>query len=527
MIVRRSVILMKRKNALILAFVMLLIALSGCRERHNSDVGVSYEFSSPIDIEIKCSDGCVHTCIGFESVLLMDLLNTAEWIADDTAELSNDYVLTFGSKKVYYCSETGIFSDKENNMYFVADADNRNKINNELETAMQKSHIHNIQEPDWTEEVVMSAGDILAKKILSDDEKKVIREIFDADVVWRPEIPECAWTCIFVSYSLSINYCDCGTLSDIKNNRSRRLTEEEQEKIETLILNYSEDTEPVFVYDKYMITADGRNYLSEREYELYKKMVDSILDHDGVVEGFESYDEFFKVWGFMLSEFVPARKMVKTYLNAEEPFTYNDGTATLLFVADKETCDNNYAVFENIMNEALSQIRESDTDWERLAKIYLYVSQGMTYGSPYETYGVYGDFYDCIIYKMGKCAEYAYFLNMLANQIGFETIDGRSLGKDGFTGADHAWSMIYVDGEWYHFDACWQASSFSMETMQYFALSTEDRYTSLANNSFFGEPGDLEMFNQDDYTHEKGELPYCETGMSEEDRVSLYSTVVK
>ena len=221
-----------------------------------------------------------------------------------------------------------------------------------------------------------------------------------------------------------------------------------------------------------------------------------------------------------------ARNMVKTYLNAEEPFAYNDGTATLVFVGDKETCDRNYAAFEDIMNEALSLIRESDSDWERLAKIYLYVSQNMTYGSPHEAYGVYGDFYDCIVYKMGMCAEYAYYLNMLANQIGFETIDGRSLGKDGFVGADHAWSMIYVDNQWYHFDACWQASSFPMEAMMYFAFSTDERYTSLSNNSFWGEPGDLEMFNQDDYTYERGELPYCENGMSEEERIRLYNYAV-
>ena len=384
-----------------------------------------------------------------------------------------------------------------------------------------------VQQPDWSEEITMAAEDILAKKLLDDSEKELIKGIFEKDAEWIPDIPECAWSCRFIGGSLDLGYCDCGTISDLNNNRSRKLTEEEKESLVALISNYAKDEEPIFVYDRYMITADGRNYLTEREYELYKKMIDSIIAHDGVVEGFASYDEFFKVWGFMLSEFVPARNMVKTYLNAEDPFTYNEGTATLVFVADKETCDSNYAAFEDIMNEALSQIRERDSDWERLAKIYLYVSQNMTYGSPYEAYGVYGDFYDCIVYKMGMCADYAYYLNMLANQIGFETIDGRSLGKDGFEGADHAWSMIYVDNQWYHFDACWQASSFPMDTMMYFAFSTEERYTSLSNNSFWGEPGELEMFDQDDYTYERGELPYCEIGMCEDERVRLYHAVME
>lgn len=61
----------------------------------------------------------------------------------------------------------------------------------------------------------------------------------------------------------------------------------------------------------------------------------------------------------------------------------------------------------------------------------------------------------------------------------------------------------------------------------YFAFSTEERYTSLSNNSFWGELGDLEMFNQDDYTYERGELPYCESSVSEEERIRLYRAVMK
>lgn len=80
----------------------------------------------------------------------------------------------------------------------------------------------------------------------------------------------------------------------------------------------------------------------------------------------------------MLSEFVPARNMVKTYLNAEEPFIYSDETAPLLFVGDKETCDRNYAAFEDIMNEALSLIRADDTEWEYVVSMFL-ISLFITY----------------------------------------------------------------------------------------------------------------------------------------------------
>jgi hypothetical protein len=115
---------------------------------------------------------------------------------------------------------------------------------------------------------------------------------------------------------------------------------------------------------------------------------------------------------------------------------------------------------------------------------------------------------------------------MLANQIGFETILARSLGKDGFEGADHAWSMICIGGQWYHFDACWQAPHLAHDNMDYFAFSTQERYDSLASNNSWGMTGEVEMFCQHNYTNQRTKLPYCETGMSEDQRVQLYLSVI-
>lgn len=287
-----------------------------------------------------------------------------------------------------------------------------------------------------------------------------------------------------------------------------------------------DDNDPLFQYDKYMVSADAQSYYTEREYSLYCKMIDSLLSYNGVVEGFVSEDEAWKLWGFLLSEFVPARSMIQTYADSSEPFLYKNGTVTLKFKADKATCRENYASFEKIMNEALSLIWEDDSPWQRIAKLYLYVSEHMVYGSPYQTYGVHPDLYNCIIYKIGECAEYACYLNMLANQIGFETILASSFGKDGFEGADHAWSMICIGGQWYHFDACWQAPLLAHDNMDYFAFSTQERYDSLASNNSWGMTGEVEMFCQHNYTNQRTELPHCKTGMSEDQRVQLYLSVI-
>jgi len=190
-----------------------------------------------------------------------------------------------------------------------------------------------------------------------------------------------------------------------------------------------DNEEPLFTYDKYMVTADARESMSEREYMLYCRTIDSILAHDGVVTGFESYSEFFRVWSFLLSEFIPVRVMIQSYLQSDEPFLYEDGTATFKFIGDKETCDQNYAKFEKIMNEALALIHEDDSDWERIAKLYLYVSDHMTYGSPFTSYGVHADLYNSIIYKVGMCTQYACYLNMLANQLDLKRWRAAPWGK--------------------------------------------------------------------------------------------------
>lgn len=283
--------------------------------------------------------------------------------------------------------------------------------------------------------------------------------------------------------------------------------------------------EPLFRYDKYRISADAREYLTDREYVLYCSMVDSILAYDGTVSGFSSYDEYTKVREVLFSEFLPVRCMIQSYLTSDEPFYYENGTAIFRFIGDEESCAASYAALENIMNEALSLIKTEDSDWERIAKLYLYVSEHMVYGNPYETYGKHYDLYNAIIYQIGVCADYAYYLNMLAEQIGFETVIGRSLGKDGFENADHAWSMIRIEGQWYHFDACWQASRPTCEGMDYFAFSTPVRYDSLANNSPWGIRGEVELFRQAEYGNHREELPYCESDMSANERSKLYHSV--
>ena len=287
--------------------------------------------------------------------------------------------------------------------------------------------------------------------------------------------------------------------------------------------------EPLFTYDPYLVRADAKRWLTEREAALYRDMVTAVLDHSGTVSGFASYEEFFKVWGVLLAEFIPARNMVSTYRDSEEPYVYEDGTATLRFVGDKETCDANHEALRRVIDRGLALLREDDDEWERIAKLYLFVSKNMRYGNPYTEYGVYGDMYSSIVYGLGMCAEYAVFLNLLADHAGFETIQARSLGRDGNETADHSWSLIRVGGTWYHFDACFQATDPSAWPLRWFAITSEERYQTLLANNPFGIPvGDVDMYWQDYYTSggSRLELPPCGEDPGDGFRRRLYDAVI-
>ncbi len=97
--------------------------------------------------------------------------------------------------------------------------------------------------PATSDMITYSSGDVFSQMVLNNAEKQIILNILNSDKEWRSEIPECDWICRF-SGSVNVGYCDCGTLSDIGNNRSRKLTDTERESIESLISQLNEEQLP-------------------------------------------------------------------------------------------------------------------------------------------------------------------------------------------------------------------------------------------------------------------------------------------
>lgn len=93
------------------------------------------EFTPPITVEYIENEQ-TKVMLDYENELIMEFLNSNKWIQNDTAKVRNDYILTINDKEILYCSETGTFTDAENQRYIVADDADRVSINNSLKQSL-------------------------------------------------------------------------------------------------------------------------------------------------------------------------------------------------------------------------------------------------------------------------------------------------------------------------------------------------------------------------------------------------------
>lgn len=240
-------------------------------------------------------------------------------------------------------------------------------------------------------------------------------------------------------------------------------------------------TEPYLMYSPYIVKQTVREYLGD-DYELYCKMVDSVINYDGYVNGFENEEHFFNLWRIMREEYPPAQMVCANYVTSDEPYTYKDGACQIAFQFDRSEHDQVLKAFSDRITADLSWINKDDTEVEIVAKLYRYVSTVMNYA-----YGS-GNLYESIMSNTGICGTYAEYLMMLLNQAGIECYFAGGTGA----GIDHAWVIAKMDGKFYHFDPTWENAA---RNWSWFAIGDELRHMSLDPSSL----GTLQLYGDWDY----------------------------
>jgi len=241
-----------------------------------------------------------------------------------------------------------------------------------------------------------------------------------------------------------------------------------------------------FFYDPYIATADAMASLGD-DYDLYCDMVESVINYDGKITGFESEQHFIEMWGILLNEFTPAPKLVTTYKTSDNPYDYAEGTVQLHFEHSKEEHDRILLDFETKINEILSLVDHDDGEVEITAKLYQYVSYRMGYAMMYDT------LYDRIMNDVGICGDFASYLEILLNYAGIECLLASGYGA----GVDHSWVIAKLEGEYYHFDPTWERE---FPQWYWFAVSDDLRHNSLVSGwleayHMGAEPGEMDKSN--------------------------------
>ena len=238
---------------------------------------------------------------------------------------------------------------------------------------------------------------------------------------------------------------------------------------------------PYLVYSPYVVSVTVRDYLGD-DYELYCKMIDSVINYDGCVSGFESEQHFRRLWGVLLSEFYPAQKICANYGTSDKPFVYKDGVVQMGFQLERDAHDLTLKAFADRITADLSRVDADDNDVEIIAKLYNHVSVTMQYG-----FGS-GQMYDSIMNNKGVCGEYAAYLILLLDQAGIECYRAGSFGA----GVDHAWVIAKMQGQYYHFDPTSEGYNCDWE---WFALGDEIVHNAVVITS----PDDLQLHGAWDY----------------------------
>ena len=131
---------------------------------------------------------------------------------------------------------------------------------------------------------------------------------------------------------------------------------------------------------------------------------------------------------------------------------------------DKQEIRRQQAILEQKLLEIMQEVR---SDWSDLTKaMYLhdYIAIHCTYDYDYKYY----DAYRMLINGTGVCQGYTMAYRLLLNRAG---VTSSWVQSDSLR---HVWSLVQLDGAWYHVDVTWDDSTwFAKSGRKYFCISEE------------------------------------------------------
>lgn len=192
------------------------------------------------------------------------------------------------------------------------------------------------------------------------------------------------------------------------------------------------------------------------------------------------------------------------YIQSRYSVTYKWNVMTAIVPAYMENAEEHIKIFNEKSAEILSRcIKKGMTDADKLLALHDYIAKESEYNygeltnSDYTAYGI-------IVNKTGVCQSYSLAYNYLLSLIGIQT---KFCTSDPMV---HGWSLVELNGKWYHIDITWDDPKYSDENLNNMGLVQHDYFLvsdetiSSGAGAHYGWTADVECT---DKTYETG-LPF-------------------
>jgi len=162
--------------------------------------------------------------------------------------------------------------------------------------------------------------------------------------------------------------------------------------------------------------------------------------------------------------------------------------ALVVYTSAEDVFPLEYWTEEEAFEHALSCIDETMSDVEKVLALHEYLAREIEYNHEgyYSDYG-YGEG-ETLIIRRGVCGNYAFTYQYLLDVIG---IENHYVTSDAM---NHAWNLLKLDGNWYHVDVTWDASTGLDNHDRRYFLKSDDEFVNECNHY------DWEIFMEDTIT---------------------------
>ena len=142
------------------------------------------------------------------------------------------------------------------------------------------------------------------------------------------------------------------------------------------------------------------------------------------------------------------------------------------YTVSKDSIEQYMDICSSYVERICAEIQDSWTDYEKAKYVYKYIAENTVYKSNINDQNMVSVMQDGASVCLGYSSAYQYVLQQLG--IPNVVVTGKT------DGTDHAWNIVYIDGNWYHCDVTWASQMYryydntlknNVVTYDYFMLS--------------------------------------------------------